>query len=166
MARLWLGEPEGVVGDLVVLETNIDDMSAELFPAIQEALVREGALDVWTTPVLMKKGRPATVLSVLAPADCEQCVADAVLRETTTLGVRVHGVHRHEAERGFGKVETDFGIVSVKLKWVHGALFGVKPEYEECARLAKKHGVPVRVVVEHAQAVANQRFRPWPVKDQ
>lgn len=158
VARMWLGTPEASRNALVVLETNIDDMSAELFPAVQEALLREGALDVWMTGALMKKGRPATVLSALAPAQDERRVADAILRETTTLGVRAYGVHRHEAAREFATVATVYGEVTVKLKRVHGALLGVKPEYEECAQLARSHGVPVRAVVECAQASANRAF--------
>ena len=108
--------------------------------------MREGALDVWTTPVLMKKGRPGDGVE---RAGCRRPerkrVADAMLRETTTLGVRVYGVHRHEAEREFADGgRRSMAIVTVKLKWVHGALLGVKPEYEDCARLAQAHGVPVR----------------------
>lgn len=160
VARLWLGDATSADAALVILETNIDDMSAELYPAVQDALVRAGALDVWSTAALMKKGRPASVLSALVPVDRERSVADAMLRETTTLGVRVHGVQRHEAERDFATVETEYGQVSVKLKRVQGELLGVKPEYEECARLAEAHGVPVRVVVERAQAAANRQYGP------
>jgi uncharacterized protein (DUF111 family) len=135
-------------------------MSAELFPAAYEALMTAGALDVWTTSALMKKGRPATVLSVLATADAEARIAHALLRETTTLGVRVTAVQRYEAEREYASVQTIYGPVTVKIKRVHGKLLGLKPEYEECARLAQKHGVPVRIVVERAQAAANLEYSP------
>lgn len=165
VARMWLGEAEDAAGEYVVLETNIDDMSSELFPAVREALMRDGAIDVWTVAALMKKGRPATVLSVLAPMEMEQCLANTLLRETTTLGVRARSVHRHEAARELVEVETEYGPVSVKLKRVQGFLLGAKPEYEDCARLAREHGVPVRVVVEDAQAEANRSFRPDSPRD-
>lgn len=165
LARLWLGNVGAGAGEYVVLETNIDDMNPELFPAVRDSLVEHGATDVWTTAIQMKKGRPATVLSVLAPAESEQRMADTMLQETTTLGVRVHGVHRHEAERTMETVETAYGIVRVKLKRMQGAVLGVKPEYEDCARLAGEHGAPVRLVIEDAQAVAYRRFRPGFLRD-
>lgn len=160
VARLWLGHAESRADNFVVLETNIDDMNPELFPAVRSALVEHGAIDVWTSSVQMKKGRPATVLSVLAAAEQEECVAETMLQQTTTLGVRVQGVRRYEAERNFESVETEYGPVTVKLKRWNGRLLGVKPEYDDCERLAQQHDVPVRVVVEDAQAIANRQFRP------
>ncbi len=153
VARLWLGEAlDG--GQLVQIETNIDDMNPELYTAISQNLFAAGALDVWTTPIQMKKGRPGVLLSVLAAAAKENTLADLLLRETTTLGVRVHHVHRHVARRAFTTVQTRYGAVQVKLKWVNGELVGAKPEYEDCLRLADEQHLPVRLVYEAAQAVA------------
>ncbi|MDQ7028521.1 MAG: nickel pincer cofactor biosynthesis protein LarC [Ardenticatenia bacterium] len=157
VARLWLGEPtSSPQSPLVVLETNIDDMNPELYGAVSDALFEAGALDVWLTPVHMKKGRPGTVLSVLAPAPLETTLSEVLLEETTTLGVRVLPIRRHEAPRAWQEVETPFGRVRVKLKVVAGRVAGAAPEYEECRRLAREHDVPVRRVYEAAFAAAHR----------
>ncbi len=153
VARVWLGEPVDD-GLLVQMETNIDDMNPELYAAVSDQLFAAGALDVWTTPIQMKKGRPAILLSVLAPASNEQILADILLRETTTLGLRVHTVHRHEARRDFITVETVYGAIPVKRKWLYNQVVGVKPEYDVCLRLAQQQDVSVRLVHETAQAAA------------
>jgi len=167
VARLWVGEAEKphteeslaqLHATHVVIEANIDDMNPELYGAISQRLFDRGAVDVWTTPIQMKKGRPAVKLSVLAPLALEAKLAEAVLQETTTLGVRVQTVHRYEADRSFDTVNTEFGTVRVKLKWIGGALFGVKPEYEDCARLAQEWNVPVRLVNEGAQVAAYRLY--------
>ncbi len=139
---------------LVVLETNIDDMNPELYEPVRERLFAAGALDVWTTAIGMKKGRPGTLLSVLGAGEREADLARLILRETTTLGVRVYPVQRHIAGREFRTVETGYGPVSVKVKLLDGAPAGVKPEFDECKRLADATGVPVRVVYEAALAAA------------
>lgn len=158
IARLWLAQPQEAGQEqsetLVQLETNIDDMNPELYGPVCVRLFDAGALDVWTTPIGMKKGRPGTLLSVLARAQDEQTLIDTLLRETTTLGVRVHRVHRRAAERETGTVETEYGTVAVKIKRVRGKIQGIKPEYDDCQRLATTHGVPVRMVQEAAQAAA------------
>jgi pyridinium-3,5-bisthiocarboxylic acid mononucleotide nickel chelatase len=158
VARLWLGETEGA-GDLetaeyTVLETNIDDMSPELYSATSTALFRAGALDVWLTPILMKKGRPAQMLGVLAPPADEARLVDLVLRETTSLGVRARTVRRYAAQRTVQEVTTRYGAVRVKVKWVGGKAIGAKPEYEDCVRLAEQCGVAVRQIHEAATAAA------------
>jgi uncharacterized protein (DUF111 family) len=157
VARLLLGEPMEL-GGYVQIETNIDDMNPELYATVTERLFDAGALDVWITPIQMKKGRPGVLLSVLAVAAREQVLADLLLRETTTLGVRVHAVHRHEAQRTFTTVETAYGAVQVKLKQVEGRIIGAKPEYEDCQRLAGQYGIPIRQVYEAAQAAAYQMY--------
>ena len=154
IARLWLGEVvDG--GALVQLETNIDDMNPEFYSAVSERLFAAGALDVWTTSIGMKKGRPGVLLALLAPAAQEGILADILLQETTTLGIRVHPIHRHEARRDFFRVETVYGSVLIKRKWVYNRVVGAKPEYADCLRLAEEHNVPVRIVFEAAQAVAH-----------
>jgi uncharacterized protein (TIGR00299 family) protein len=155
VARLMLGEPVGS-GEYVQIETNIDDMNPELYSAVSDALFAAGALDVWLTPIQMKKGRPGVLLGVLAPAAQENALADLLLRETTTLGVRVRSVHRHEAQRTFATVETAYGEIQVKLKWLEGQVVGAKPEFEQCRRLAETQGVPVRLIYEVALAAAQK----------
>ncbi|MBI1294918.1 nickel pincer cofactor biosynthesis protein LarC [bacterium] len=150
--------PISIPNEVVVLETNIDDMPAELFGAVSERLFAAGALDVWTTPIGMKKNRPAVLLSVLAVVDLESALAELLLRETTTLGVRVRTARRHIARREIRSVETVYGSAQVKLKWVGDDLVGAAPEYEDCRRLAANADVPVRRVYEAVQAAAHGAF--------
>jgi uncharacterized protein (DUF111 family) len=155
IARLWLGEDRHG-GPLVQLETNIDDMNPQFYTPVTEKLFSLGALDVWLTPTQMKKGRPATMLSVLAPAQAETVLAETILRETTTLGLRVHAVTRHEARREMRSVVTEWGEVRVKLKYLAGSDEPVNavPEYEDCAALAREHNVPVQRVHDEAHRLA------------
>lgn len=161
VARLWIGEtlapgqPEPTpLPTHCLLETNIDDMNPELYAAVSQKLFAAGALDVWLTAIQMKKGRPGVLLSVLGPAAEEKPLAALLLQETTTLGVRVQPVHRHEAGRELAQVATRYGPVTVKLKRLGEVVVGVKPEYEECLALAQKHNTPVRLVYEAALAAA------------
>lgn len=153
IARLWLGEALSA-GPMVELSTNIDDMNPELYDAVSQRLFAAGARDVWLSPVQMKKGRPGIVLSAMAPAALENTLADLLLRESTTLGVRVHPVRRHEASREQRRIDTRYGPVQIKLKRIDGAVWGATPEYDDCLRLAAAAGVPVRLVYEEAQARA------------
>jgi uncharacterized protein (DUF111 family) len=157
IARLLLGEASET-GGYVQIETNIDDMNPELYGAVSQSLFDAGALDVWLTPIQMKKGRPGVLLSVLAPTAYETTLSDLILRETTTLGVRVHSVHRHEARRSFDTVQTAYGAVQVKLKWAGEIVIGVKPEYADCQRLAAACGAPVRRIYEAALAAAQLAY--------
>ena len=156
VARLWLGE-ERSVGPMVQLETNIDDMNPQFFAAVSEKLFAAGAKDVWFTPIQMKKNRPAIMLSALGPASTESALTQIILRETTTLGVRVHMLHhRHEARREMRSIETPFGQIQVKVKWIGKDPAGAMPEYEDCRALAEKAQVPVREVYESALAAAQR----------
>jgi uncharacterized protein (TIGR00299 family) protein len=159
VARLWLGDAESALGEieqrtLALLETNIDDMNPELYAAATAALFAAGALDVWLTPIQMKKGRPGVLLSVLAAEEQEVQLVAVLLRETTTLGVRVQPVRRYAAERAQYTVTTPYGAVRVKLKLVEGVAVGAKPEQDDCAQLAESSGVSVRQVYEAALAAA------------
>ena len=146
--RLWLSqaiEPEHE-RDILLLQTNIDDMNPELYGYVMERLFDRGAYDVWFTPIQMKKNRPATMLSVLAPAAAEGTVVETILRETSTLGVRVQRVNRHVAKRDVLQFESSLGQARVKLKFLGEAILGVAPEYEDCHRLALEHGLPLQEV--------------------
>ncbi|HEY7088921.1 MAG TPA: nickel pincer cofactor biosynthesis protein LarC, partial [Tepidisphaeraceae bacterium] len=119
VARLWLGTGSGQAESsnaIVQIETNIDDMNPQLYAPLSERLFKAGALDVWLAPVQMKKNRPGVLLGVLSPGAKQRELADIILRETTTLGVRVHPVQRFEAERELKTIETSFGPVQVKVK--------------------------------------------------
>jgi uncharacterized protein (TIGR00299 family) protein len=130
----------------VLLETNIDDQPAEQIAYVTERLREAGALDVWCTPIMMKKGRVGVLIAVLAPADLEDQMVTILLRETTTLGVRRRTVERYVCERDIITVTTPLGPARVKRKWWRGELIGAAPEYEDCARIARERGVPLMTV--------------------
>jgi uncharacterized protein (TIGR00299 family) protein len=138
----------------ILLETNIDDQPAEQLAYTVERLFELGALDAWLAPIQMKKGRAATLLSVLVPDTLEDAAIALLMRETTTLGVRRRVVERHVCEREVSVLNTPLGEVRVKRKRWHGEDLGAAPEYEDCARLARAHGLPLRevyqLVLDHA----------------
>lgn len=145
--RVRLGEPLPQDGTdrCVLLEANIDDMSPEVFGFLFDRLLTAGARDVFVTPILMKKGRPAHLLSVLSsPPDAEQ-LAQIVLSETTTLGLRSHEVERRTLPRHWQQVMTPYGEVRLKVTQVGGHTRAV-PEYEDCARLAREQNIPLLTV--------------------
>jgi len=146
--RVWLGDGVGTdaaaTGHVVLIECNLDDSTGESLGYAMERLFEAGALDVWFTPVQMKKNRPGIVLSTLVKAEQSRAVADVVLRETTTLGVRLSPpLERIVAQRRVVTVETAWGVVRVKEKWLAGERMAVSPEYEDCAEIARRHSIPL-----------------------
>ena len=144
--RLWLGEAAESRPSMLLVETNIDDMNPEIYGYVQEKLFAAGAADVWFQPVQMKKNRPGIIVSVLCPADREDAIAAVLLRETSTLGVRVSPVSRHEAQREVLEFESTLGPAAVKVKRLPGEPPRVAPEYEACRRLAEAHGLALAEV--------------------
>ena len=112
-----------------------------------EKLLTEKAADVWFTPIQMKKNRPATMLSVLAPAQFESILIDIIMRETSTLGVRVRPVSRHIAQRDTVEFESSLGRVIIKIKRFSGKILDVSPEYEDCRRIAVERDMPLQEVL-------------------
>lgn len=153
---LWIGEleDEAPKSGLSLIETNLDDCAGEALGYVMERLFDLGARDVWFTPIQMKKNRPATMLSAIVSKDDERKSVELVLRETTTLGVRVRPVVRYEAEREFRTVETSLGEASVKVKIVGGKALSVSPEYEDCRRMAIEAGLPLQQVYMKVQREA------------
>ncbi len=139
---------------IAVMEANIDDMNPEFYESIAERLFAHGALDVTLTPLYMKKNRPATTLTVLAPLPAVSRLAQAMLQETSTFGVRVHEVWRHKLDRFHRPVETHYGSVPVKCGVLEGRIVQAAPEYDACKRLAREQGVPVRLVYAAAASLA------------
>lgn len=161
IARLWIGHATCSDVTLVQLETNIDDMNPQLYAEVSDRLFAAGARDVWVTPVQMKKGRPGVVLSVLADSDDEAALCQIVLRQTTTLGVRVHPIcRRYEATREMRKVATPYGEVHVKVKWLDDEAIGAYPEYEDCKSAAHRAGTTVLAVQEAALAAGQSLLEP------
>jgi uncharacterized protein (TIGR00299 family) protein len=143
-------------GQHIEIETNIDDMNPQFFGHVMARLFEAGALDVYFTPVIMKKNRPATKLSVIARRQDELVLCDLLLRETSTLGVRVQPVRRHEAGRQFRTVSTRFGEVQVKLKILSGQVVQASPEYDACVALARQHDLPVAEVYNEVLRAAGE----------
>ncbi|MCH7999749.1 MAG: nickel pincer cofactor biosynthesis protein LarC [Chloroflexi bacterium] len=151
--RLWLGEglTQGT-RSMVLIETNIDDMTGEMLGYVVEKLLSQGAADAWLTPVQMKKNRPGVMLSVICGEPEEEALASFILRETSTLGVRVRPVHRWEAEREVVEFESSLGPAAVKVKRLPDEPPRVAPEYEACRRLAEASGLPLAEVYRIVQA--------------
>jgi uncharacterized protein (TIGR00299 family) protein len=163
--RVLLGEavPAGADaprGEAVVIEAAIDDMDPRLYGEVAQRLFAAGALDVALVPLQMKKGRPGTLLSVVARPELEGVLSGLLLRETTTLGVRSHDVRRTELQRRHETIETRFGAVRVKLGLLGGEIVNATPEYDDCERLAHERGVPLKDVLAAAAAVASERLAP------
>ncbi|MCR4406550.1 MAG: nickel pincer cofactor biosynthesis protein LarC [Anaerolineae bacterium] len=157
--RVWLGEPfhaaQTEADQVVLLECNLDDITGEALGYMMERLFAAGALDVWFTPIYMKKNRPATMLSVLAPAGEAETLGLVLLRETPTLGLRMTPpLHRWKTGRQIQEVQTPWGIVRVKKKLLGDEVISAAPEYEDCARIAREHGVPLTEVYVAARRVA------------
>ena len=151
LLRVVLGSEAGHADTShVVLEANVDDMTGELAAHAINAALQNGAVDAWATPITMKKGRPALVMSALAPRASATRVAETLLRETTTIGVRTTDVSRIERPRTTVEVETPYGKISLKVSGGGHGPAQVKPEFDRCAEAAQKHGVPVRVVLQAA----------------
>lgn len=150
--RIYLGEFGGKgTRHLLKLEANIDDMNPQIYGWLYERLFTAGALDVWTTPIYMKKNRPAQMLSVLVDAEHRELCTKIIFEETTTIGLRVIEVDRRvEAVRRTAKVETRFGEVQCKVSAYDGKIVSITPEYEDCRRLAEKNSVPLKAVWQEA----------------
>jgi uncharacterized protein (DUF111 family) len=139
---------------LTVVETNIDDMNPQFVEIVTERLFAAGALDVWTTPIGMKKGRTALQISALCrPVDAERASA-ILIEQTTTLGVRQYQVDRIAADRQFESVETRWGTVRVKLKIWNGRVIDANPEYDDCAAIARRRDAGLREVWSEAHRIA------------
>ena len=136
---------------VVELQTNIDDMNPEHFGHVTERLASAGALDVTLVPVYMKKGRPGTIISVLAHEERADGVIDTLFRETTTLGVRFSRLERRTLPRETRTVDTEYGPIRVKLALLDGHVRSAAPEYEDCHAAAVKYDVPIAAVYDAAR---------------
>ena len=137
--------------DLQVLECNVDDLNPELWDVVMERLLEAGALDVWLSPIQMKKNRPAQQLGVLCAPSEQAVLLEVILKETTTLGVRVAPVRRAAMAREMRTVQTSFGAIAVKVaRWDKVGLERAIPEYEDVKQLAHSTGVPAREIYQAA----------------
>ena len=136
-----------------IIETNVDDMSPEITGYVTTQLFEHGALDVFLAPVYMKKGRPATQITVLCPTTQRDRLIELLLTETTTFGVRLSSADRIKLRRDFVQVETQWGTIQAKRGYLNGTLIKTVPEYEDCKRLAEQNNIPLRQV--YAEALRN-----------
>ncbi len=155
--RVFLGDMteanvDGTDGDLL-LETNLDDMNPQFYDLLLERLFEAGALDAWLTPIVMKKGRPATQVGVLCPSARRAALEDVLFENTTTLGVRATPVDRVKAARRTEVAVTRWGDVRVKLRGWNGRVVGVAPEYDDCLVIARAQGVPIRDIWNEAHRI-------------
>jgi pyridinium-3,5-bisthiocarboxylic acid mononucleotide nickel chelatase len=144
LLRLVIGDiaDERERDEVVSIETNIDDMNPEILPYVIEKLIGAGALDAFLIPIIMKKGRPAQLLSVLAARETLDAMLSILFRETTTIGVRIQHVERRKLPRSQKQVQTSLGTVSVKAVTTEG-IERLIPEFEECRRLATQKNIPL-----------------------
>lgn len=158
--RVYRGEYNGAVDSkLSVLEANIDDMNPQIYGYLYEKLLAAGALDVWTTPIFMKKNRPAQMLSVLVDEEKMNACVGIIFAETTSIGLRIMPVgQRLEASRHIAKVETKYGVVNCKVSAWDGKICSVSPEYEDCKALAVRQQVPLKNVQQEAMRVIDERL--------
>jgi hypothetical protein len=162
VVRVLLGTPTvefaGLDRRLLVVESNVDDLSPELVPNAIEALLSAGALDAWWTPIVMKRGRPALTMSALSDTAALEDVRRAFFESTSTLGVRVSEVARRELERRVVEVDLEEGgpRIRVKIGFLDGRAISAKPEHADVVEAARKLERPVRAVYEAASAIAHR----------
>jgi len=151
--RLFAGEAVGMEkgerwdAPVSVIEANVDDMNPQLYGYFVDRALEAGALDVFSTPVQMKKNRPGVLVTLLCDTVSRDKLIDLVFRETTTIGVRTYEVQRRTLEREFVPVETPLGEVRMKISRLNGTMLNAAPEYEDCRRIAAERGVSLKEVL-------------------
>jgi len=153
--RIMIGEAAektvpGFDQEITVIEANLDDMNPQIYGYFSEKALSAGALDVFTTPVQMKKNRPGTLLTVLCEPKDAQALMSLIFAETTTFGARSYRAQRRVLPREFVNVTTTFGDVRIKLSRVNGRILHVAPEYDDCRKLAVEKNVPLQRVINEA----------------
>ena len=159
MLRVVLGEISAESDEeLVLIETNIDDMNPEFYEGTMQSLFKAGALDVYLTPIIMKKSRPANKISVLSSETDRQAMTEILLHETSSFGVRYFRIGRTVLEREMKTVNISWGSVRIKIGKFNGKVIQISPEYEDCKKIAYKEKVPVKQVYEEAHSQAIKLF--------
>jgi uncharacterized protein (DUF111 family) len=133
-------------------------MSSEVYSYLYDKILEEGALDVYTESIYMKKNRPANKLSILCKKRNLQKFVELMLIETTTFGVRYHQYNRETLTRKFTKLDTPYGLITVKLGYFDGKLIKVTPEYEDCKIIAKKHEISFNQLLYEINYMINEKF--------
>jgi hypothetical protein len=146
--RVLIGESDATAAShsVVVIEAEIDDMNPQIFGVLMDRLLAQGALDVFYTPIQMKKNRPGTLLSVIAAPDAREALTSTIFTETTTIGVRYREMMRECLDRRTVTVTTGVGDVRIKVAARNGQILNASPEFDDCVRLAAEHNVPAKNV--------------------
>ena len=156
LLRVSLGETVSLSATghkALLIESNIDDMNPEFYDHVSERLFKAGASDVYFSQIIMKKGRPGVVLKVICETHLEDVMKEIIFRESTTLGIRIFEFRKETLAREFGKINTQYGEMTVKKSFYENVPVSVKPEYEECKRVAAENGIPVKEVYNHVMAL-------------
>jgi pyridinium-3,5-bisthiocarboxylic acid mononucleotide nickel chelatase len=157
MLRIILGAVDGESDEeLILIETNIDDMNPELYEAAMDSLFKAGALDVYLSPIIMKKSRPASKISVLSTERIRDIMTQVLLQETSSFGVRYYKVGRTILEREIKTVKTSYGLIKVKIGKLDGRTLQASPEYEDCQKTSKINKVPVKNIYDEAYSLAKK----------
>jgi len=149
MLRVVLGHKKSILesDEALIIESNIDDMNPEIYPFVIDKLIQAGAMDAFLTPIIMKKGRPAIMISVLTDYSSLYKVISILYQETSTLGLRIHHVNRQKLPRTLEEIETPFGKIVVKVAFWEGKKRYI-PEFEVCKKIAEDKGLPLLSVYE------------------
>jgi len=159
LLRVYIGETkdeEYEQDNVILIQTNIDDMNPEFFDYVSETLLERGSLDVFMTPIFMKKNRPGVMLSVLTTLDKLDEILSTIFTETTTLGVRIHHLERKKLSREIIPMRTRFGEIKVKIGKIGNQIKNIAPEYENCKEIAVKQGIPLKDVYDEAKEAARK----------
>ncbi len=164
--RLLIGEalssqkhPAMATEEAVVIETDLDDMNPQLLPYVQERLLAQGAQDVSWHSLQMKKNRPGVRLYVLGPPERVDALCETIFQETTTLGLRLHRVEKRRLSRKLITAETPHGPVRVKVALSSDRIVNVAPEYDDCLKLARKTGKPLKEILQGAIEMARRQLK-------
>jgi uncharacterized protein (TIGR00299 family) protein len=157
--RLMIGERAAAYEEdaSIIIETNIDDLNPQVYDYLIGKLMDQGAQDAYLTPIIMKKGRPAVLLSVLADTAKTDVLVDTIFRETTSIGVRIRETGRKKLDREIREIETVFGRVRIKVSRRGNEVLSATPEYEDCRRIAEEKQVPLKQVMEEAKAFFSRK---------
>ena len=144
--------------NLVMIETNIDDMNPEIFETVMESLFSAGALDVYFSAIIMKKNRPATKISVLGEYGSREKLSKILLTETSSFGVRFYSVDRLMLDREVKKLKTPYGLIKIKLGKLDGKIVQAAPEFEDCRKVSRAKKLPVKKIYNEVQALIHNKW--------
>ena len=159
LLRIMIGEgySPSEQDSITVIESNIDDMNPQFYDHIMNRIFDAGALDVFLTPIIMKKNRPAVKITLLSDNDNVNKLADILLKETTSFGLRMYKTERVKLDKEIKAIKTEYGNARVKIGKRNGKIINIAPEYEDCKRIAKEKGIPIREVYEKVKFTAKTK---------